>query len=69
MLDVKLDGDRVITDFRGQMPEGVDLQMEEVSDEDLEKILADASAKASESKAKEYLKQGLDKVPASDNPV
>lgn len=47
-IEVKLDGDRVITDFRGQMPEGVDLQMEEVSDEDLEKILADASARAKE---------------------
>ena len=52
-IEVKLDDDRVITDFRGQMPEGVDLQMEEVSDEDLEKILADASAKAKETKTKE----------------
>lgn len=52
-IEVKLDDDRIITDFRGQVPEGLDLQMEEVSDEDLEKILADASARAKENKAKE----------------
>lgn len=52
-IEVKLDDERIITDFRGKMPEGVDLEMEEVSDEDLEKILADASTRAKENKAKE----------------
>ena len=57
-IEVKMDDDRIITDFRGQMPEGVDLQMEEVSDEELERILADASAKAKENGAKESTKAG-----------